>query len=320
MAHSAFRVYATSTTSNTHPRIMRQLADLNLLAALDALLDEQSVTGAARRMGLSTPAMSRTLGRIREVIGDEILVRAGNRLVPTTRADALREQVRKVVEDAALLLQPQDDAQLRQLTRRFTIRANDAFISAFGYPLLAKLRETAPGIVLRFTPEHVGDDDALRDGTLDLIISAPGDHTPEIRVQTLFVTTFVGLARAEHPLFEAPITPERFAAFEQISVTRRGRAVGPIDFALEELGLKRSVPLIAPSFSAAVFASLGSDLLLPVAEHLVWGLERVSTGLRAFDIPLTLPPVTLQQAWHPRMQNDGPHRWLRNIVKGVCAH
>ena len=209
-----------------------QLPDMNLLVALDALLDEGSVVGAAQRMNLSPAAMSRTLGRIRDALGDPILVRAGRGLVPTPRALALREQVHGLVEQAGQVFRSRDDVDLVNLDRAFNIRTNDLFIALYGAQLLRMMLAQAPHTVLRFVPEGSGDDDAvLRNGQIDLIISSAIELGPEIKVQSLFNTYFVGLAREGHPIFDAQITPERFAAYPQISVSRRGRANGPIDVA-----------------------------------------------------------------------------------------
>lgn len=298
------------------------LPDMNLLVALDALLDEGSVVGAARRMHLSPAAMSRTLSRIREAVGDPILVRAGRGLVPTPRALALRSQVRSVVEQAQQLFSANPQLDLATLERDFNLRANDVFIAPFAAILLETLREQAPRTVLRFVPEGEGDDEdaALREGRLDLYISATRDLGPEIKVQGLFSTRMVGLARADHPLFERPITARRYAAFEQISVSRRGRASGPIDTALAGMGLQRRVALITPSFHSAMFSLPDSDLLLPLPEHVLSSVARLGLPLRAFELPLALAPVAIMQAWHPRFDNDPAHRWLRQTLKACCSN
>jgi DNA-binding transcriptional LysR family regulator len=213
-----------------------QLPDMNLLVALDALLDEGSVVGAARRMNLSPAAMSRTLTRIREAIGDPILVRAGRGLVPTPKALELREQVRDVVEQAALLFRSADSVELGTLRRRFSIRANDFFIGVYGGKLFDTLDQLAPHCELRFVPEGDGDDEALREGRIDLSVSNTRPVTPEVKVQNLFSTHFVGLVREDHPLLDGEITAERYAGFSHISMSRRGIARGPIDTALNALG------------------------------------------------------------------------------------
>ncbi|BCD87190.1 transcriptional regulator [Pseudomonas solani] len=293
------------------------LPDLNLLVALDVLLDEGSVAGAARRMHLSAPAMSRTLARIREAVGDPILVRAGRGLVPTPRALELREQVRDLVERASGLFHA-DQVDLSGLERTFNIRTNDIFMVCYGGRLFELAHREAPGAVLRFVPEIDGDDDAMRAGRIDLMIGASLTLSPEIKSQGLFECRFTGMVREGHPVLEGPLDAARFATFEQISVSRRGLARGPIDQALAELGLSRKVVMIAPSFFSAVLAMLESDLVLPMPDPVVATCRRLGLPLRAFDIPLALETVRVRQSWHPRFDSDPAHRWLRGLIKRCC--
>ncbi|RMQ50177.1 TrpR [Pseudomonas cichorii] len=296
-----------------------QLPDLNLLIALDALLEEGSVVGAARRMHLSPAAMSRTLTRIREALEDPVLVRAGRGLVPTPRALAMQAQVRELLEQAAQVFQARDEVDMLTLERCFNVRSNDVFFGSFGAKVLEAMRVGAPGCMLRFVPEGVGDDDALREGRIDLHITSRPNFGPEIKAQTLFRTRFCGLAREGHPIFDAPITPQRFAAYDHISVSRRGLARGPIDPALAELGLERRIAMITPNFHSAIFGIDGSDLLLPLPEPVLWGMSSLGLRMRAFEIPLPLETVVVSQAWHPRFDKDPAHRWLRQTLKEICS-
>jgi DNA-binding transcriptional LysR family regulator len=298
-----------------------QLPDMNLLVALDALLDEGSVVGAAQRMNLSPAAMSRTLGRIRDALGDPILVRAGRGLVPTPRALALREQVAALVEQAGEVFRSADEVDLPKLDRAFNIRTNDLFIALYGAQLLRRMHEQAPRTVLRFVPESPGgdDDSVLRDGRTDLIISSTVDLGPEIKVQSLFQTYYVGLARRDHPIFEQPITPHSFASYPQISVSRRGRANGPIDVDLANFKVQRRVALITPSFHSALFSLPDSDLILPMPANILNSVHKLGLPLRSFEIPVPLERVTVLQAWHPRFHNDPAHRWLRQTLKACCS-
>jgi DNA-binding transcriptional LysR family regulator len=292
--------------------------DLNLLVALDILLEEQSVAAAARRLNLSAPAMSRTLSRIRTTVGDPILVRAGRKLVPTARALELRELVRKTSESAIGLLQPSSVETLENLERQFTIRANDVFAAAYGGRLLAALRVKAPKVSLRLRTETDQDDEALREGRIDLWIGATNALDPEVRVQTLFSTHFLALADKDHPIFDGEITAERFAAYEHINISRRGVNAGPIDARLMDLGLSRTIAMVAPTFVVGMFALPGSKLIMPAPEHMVWGLAGLDSRIRAFQIPLMLDHFAMRQAWHPRLDNDAVHRWLRSTVLDVC--
>lgn len=293
--------------------------DLNLLLALDALLDEGSVIGAARRMNLSPPAMSRTLSRIREALADPVFVQVGRKLMPTPRALALREQVRMAVEQATQVFEPGTGIDLKSLDRRFSVRATDEFVSIHLGPLLGAMATDMPRAMLRFSPEEDDvDEEALRSGRIDLFISASRKLGPEIRVQSLFTTTFVGVARMHHPVFDDEITPERLTRWEHINVSRRGKAIGPIDAALEEQGLRRHVALVVPSPYTALFALQDSDLLLPLPRHLASSALAAGLSIRLFELPTPLETVLLTQAWHPRLDSDPAHQWLRHTIHSLC--
>jgi DNA-binding transcriptional LysR family regulator len=297
--------------------------DLSLLPALDALLTEGSVTGAARRLGLSPSAMSRTLDRLRAATGDPLLVRAGRGLVLTPRAQALREHVRAVVDEATSMLRPEAAAlDLGALERTFTLRANDGFVEGFGAEVVAAVRTAAPGVRLRFAPKPDKDVRAMREGGVDLEIGVVGDTGPEIRIQTLFRDRFVGVARKGHALLGAPITPQRYAACEHVVASRRGRTEGPVDRALAVLGLAREVIAVVPSFSAALALAASSDLVALLPQSFAAVRARRSgpdEAVEAFDLPLQTDGITVSQMWHPRMDSDPGHRWLRGVVLRVCT-
>jgi len=294
--------------------------DLNLLVALDALLAEGSVAGAARRMNLSAPAMSRTLARIRDAVGDPVLVRAGRRLVPTPRAIELRDRVRAVVEDAQALLRPEGTADLAALERTFTIRTSDYAAGVFGAGLAVAVARQAPGITLRFADQDKEDVNALREGRIDLDIGVLGGETgPEIRVQTLLQDRFVGVVRDGHPLLQGEMTAERFAAATHIGASRRGRTRGPIDDALDRQGLSRRVTLVMPSFYAALLTAASSDIVAALPRALVVRATALGLAVRAFELPVAVPAVTVVQSWHPRFAKDAGHRWLRQLVKATIG-
>lgn len=293
--------------------------DLNLLLALDALLDEGSVIGAARRMHLSAPAMSRTLSRIREALGDPVFVQVGRKLMPTPKALALREQVRAAVKQASQVFAAETEIDLKSLDRRFNVRATDEFVSIHLGHLLDAMAREMPQAMLRFSPEEDDvDEDALRSGRIDLFISASRKLGQEIRVQSLFTTTFVGVARANHPIFEEEITPERLTRWEHINVSRRGKATGPVDAALEAQGQRRHVALVVPNPYTALFALQDSNLLLPLPRHLASTALSEGLRIRLFDLPTPLETVLLTQAWHPRLDGDPAHQWLRQTIHTLC--
>jgi DNA-binding transcriptional LysR family regulator len=293
--------------------------DLNLIEALDALLTESSVTKAAARLHTSAPAMSRTLARLRRAFDDPLLVRAGRDLVPTPRALELRSEVHAVASRARALFAPSTAADPRTAVRLFDLQVTDMLSTTFIPSLIDDLRGQAPGISLRLRPENLEDTPALREGLVDLEIGTlrPGD--PEIHAETLVTETLIGAVRPGHPLAKVKtVTPKRFAAAGHVVVSRRGRAHGPIDDRLAELGLSRHVVAVVPIFASALFLARATDVVCIVPARL--GRSMLDAlGLHAFPIPLTLPPVPIGMAWHPRNDHDRAHRLLRERTRHIMT-
>ncbi|WIX91469.1 LysR family transcriptional regulator [Amycolatopsis sp. DG1A-15b] len=295
--------------------------DANLAVALDALLAEQSVTRAAARLHTSPAAMSRTLARLRRILQDPLLVRAGQTMVPTPRAHALRDEAAAVVRSLAALLTPGTVVDPAGLHTTFTLQAADLVGAALAAGLLRLTRQEAPGIFLRFRAEEFEAGSALRDGRIDLEIGSIDHVDPETQVEKLLTLRMVAAVRPCHPLTEGPVTPAGLAAADHVAVSRRGRFTGPLDTALAEHGLRRRVAVVLPSHLAAMALAARSDLvcLVPAAlsDATVSPLtaDAVALGLHLLDIPLPLPPLTIGMAWHPRQSADGAHRWLRDAVR-----
>ena len=291
--------------------------DLNLLVTLDVLLAEGSVARAARRLRLSPSAMSRALARLRETTGDPLLVRAGRGLVPTPRAIELRERVSQLVHDGEAVLRPAARLNRKQLVRTFTLRTHEGFVENFGPDLIARVGKEAPGVRLCFVQKPDKDSTSLRDGTVDLETGVVGKTTaPELRVQALFRDRFIGVVRMGHPLSQGEITPARYAAGRHILVSRRGRDRGPIDEALTPLGLEREIVTIVAGFATALALARASDLIASVPERHTGNLR---AGMHSFALPIIAPEITVVMLWHPRMDAEPAHRWLRGHVRDVCA-
>jgi DNA-binding transcriptional LysR family regulator len=291
--------------------------DLNLLVTLDVLLEEGSVARAARRLRLSPSAMSRALARLRETTGDPLLVRAGRGLVPTPRAIELRDRVGRLVQEGEAVLRPAAKLNLEQLVRVFTLRTSDGFVENFGPDLIARIGQAAPGVRLRFVQKPDKDSTSLRDGTVDLETGVIGKTTaPELRVQALFRDRFIGVVRTGHLLGQGEITPARYAAGRHIFISRRGLDRGPIDEALDLLGLKRNIVTTVAGFSAALAIARASDLIASVPER---HTENLRAGMHIFPLPVSTPEITVSLLWHPRLDADPAHRWLRSHVRDVCA-
>jgi DNA-binding transcriptional LysR family regulator len=291
--------------------------DLNLLLALDALLEEESVQGAARRLHLSEPAMSRTLGRIRKALGDPVLVRAGRRMVPTPHALAVRAEVSAVVERARALFAPRE-VDLKAVRRTFTIVGPDTLAAVLAPALFARVAREAPGIRVRFLAESHADEPYLREGIADLEIGAIDTTAPEVHREMLCTDRLSGVVRAGHPLLEGELTAERFASgADHLIVSRRGRLHGPVDAALADLGLSRRVVGTVGTFPASLLIIRDTDLVGLLTS---WALPlAASLGLVAFDVPLPLPPLEMGLAWHPRHEADPAHAWLRGAVRELLS-
>ncbi|SDP68646.1 transcriptional regulator, LysR family [Phyllobacterium sp. YR620] len=291
--------------------------DLNLLVTLDVLLAEGSVARAAKRLRLSPSAMSRALARLRETTGDPLLVRAGRGLVPTPRALELRDRVGPLVEEARAVLRPQESLDLRGLKRSFTLRTSDGFVETFGPQLMARVGAEAPGVRLRFAQKADRESAPLRDGTVDLETGVVGKATsPELRIQTLFRDRFVGVVRKGHALAAGEVTTRGYVGGRHVSVSRRGVDRGPIDEALELLGLEREIVVTVGGFASALALSRGSNLIASVPERHTSALR---IGMHSFPLPVSMPVVTVSLLWHPRHDADAAHRWLRDCVQDACA-
>lgn len=291
--------------------------DLNLLVTLDVLLQEGSVVGAAQRLRLSASAMSRALARLRTATGDPLLVRAGRGLVPTPRALALRERVRQVVDDAESVLRPALKFDLAAVQRTFSIRSSEGFAETFGPRLIARIGKEAPGIRLRFHAKFDKDSTPLRDGTVDLetgVVSAA--MGPELRTVGLFRDRLVAVVRVGHRLARGQLGAERFAAAAHVRVERRGLDLTPLDAALDALGLRRNIAVTVGGFATAIAMARASDLVATVPDLHTRALH---DGLRRLALPLPLQDFAVSLFWHPRLEADPAHRWLRGVVRDECA-
>ena len=287
---------------------------MNLLAALDVLLDEGSVGGAADRLHLSQPAMSRTLSRIRKATGDEILVRSGRTMVPTPYAVEVRDRVHQLAEQVRAVLSPDRELDLDRLDAAFTFQCHDAVTNALAPRLVRRLRTEAPGVRLRFLAEASTDADGLRTGRTDLEIGSSAPSTADIESHTLNSGGFVVAVRRDHRLARGALTTRRYAGADHVVVSRRGRLIDPVDDALRQLGLSRTVVASAPTAIAALYIVKATDAITAVPEG-ICAPDMDALGLVALPHPLDLPGVPMIMNWHSRNNGDSAHRWLRTVVR-----
>ncbi|WP_292083651.1 MULTISPECIES: LysR family transcriptional regulator [unclassified Brevundimonas] len=290
--------------------------DLNLLVTLDALLAEGSVAGAARRLRLSPSAMSRSLARLRETTGDPLLARAGRCLVPTPRAVELRDKVRQVVEDAGSILRPEQTVDLRALTRTFTVRTSDGFVETFGARLANRLAREAPSARLFFLQKPDKASEPLRSGRVDLETGVIEATTgPEVRSQALFRDRLVGVVRGGHPLVQGEVTMASYSEAEHVLVSRTGLEDDALDRPFLPIEAGRKVASLVSGFSAALSLVRASNLVATVPDRHTRGLRE---GLHSFALPVPTREFTVSMLWHPRMDADPAHRWLRTCVRETC--
>lgn len=291
--------------------------DLNLLATLEVLLEEGSVAGAARRLRLSPSAMSRALSRLRETVGDPLLVRSGRGLVPTPRAIELRERIGPLVQEVRAALRPAEALDVARLVRAFTLRTTEGFVESVGPALIARVQREAPGVQLRFLPKADKDARLLREGVVDLETGVIDRETSaELRALALFRDRYVGAVRVGHPLAGGRMTSARYAAAKHVAFSRQGLPRGGIDEALDALGLAREIVAVVGGFATALSLARASDLIASVPERHTATLR---DGMVSFALPFAAPQITVSMLWHPRLDADPAHRWLRGCLRDVIA-
>ncbi|WP_033337719.1 LysR family transcriptional regulator [Catenuloplanes japonicus] len=291
--------------------------DLNLITVLDALLEEGSVMGAADRLRLSSPAVSRSLGRIRRLTGDDILVRTGRTMTPTPYALAVRDQASEIVRASRSVLVPRRSLDLAALDRVFTLQCHDALTASLAPALLHAIADQAPGVRVRFLAESAVDTDDLRHGRVDLEIGADLPGLPEFRSEVIGQDRFAVVLRRGHPGADG-LDLAGYAAQPHVLVSRRGRLSDPIDDLLAERGLRRRV-LASVATSASALQVIGrTDAVLTVPE-LVWRPLIDTFGLVTTAFPLDLPAPQIICVWHQRYDTDAAHGWLRTQVRAALG-
>ncbi len=288
--------------------------DLNLLVALDLLLDARSVRGAARRAHVTPSAMSHTLGRLRALLEDELLVRAGRDMVLTPRAEALIVPLRAVLSGARRLLEAPGRLDPASLRRPFRLVCTDHVSTVLLPQVEARLRAQAPGVDLYLCPLQSDTMEDLRNGAVDAAIGVFPEAPPELRQRRLFDDGFVTVARSGHPrLAGSKLSLDAFLAEDHLLVAPRGTPSGTIDGLLAEAGLRRRVARTVPHFLAAIWHVTESDLLLTISRRLVTATAHRLPLLR-WPTPLPVEDYTLHLAWHPRLDASPEDAWLRGVL------
>jgi DNA-binding transcriptional LysR family regulator len=261
--------------------------------------------------------MSRALARLRAATGDPLLVRAGRGLVASPRAAELRDSVAQLVHQAEAVLRPVGKLDPAQLERTFTLRTTEGFVENFGPALLRRIGRDAPRVRLHFLHKLDKTSGPLRDGSVDLETGVVDEAIgQEVRTQALFRDRFVGVVRAGHPFSKGKVTPAAYATAMHVHVSRRENDKADVDEALATLGLERNIATIVGGFSAALALARATDLVATVFERHTGILYR---GMHAFALPMPVPKFTVSMLWHPRLDGDPAHRWLRGCVREACT-
>jgi DNA-binding transcriptional LysR family regulator len=292
--------------------------DLNLLRVLDAVLAAGSVSGAAQRLHLSVPATSHALARLREVVGDPLLVRAGRQLLPTPRALELREPVAQWMALAQALVARAKAPTLAAVQRSFVVRAPEGVAIAHGAALAQALRQEMPRSTLAFVPETLDDPTALREGRVDLDIGYFSPREPEVERVELLRQRQVAVVRRGHQLATRPLTARRYAAAAHVAVQRRRGTPSPVDDALAALGLARDIVLTVPQANVSAIIAARSELVATLSERVAAAMAG-GLGLQLLPLAFAATPETMLMAWHPRQSVDPAHTWLRQRVLGLSA-
>lgn len=291
--------------------------DLNLLTTLDALLEEGSIMGAAERLRLSSPAVSRSLGRLRRLTGDDILVRSGRTMIPTPYALAIREDVRGLVRQARDVLQPDRALDLARLDRVFTVQCHDTLAASLAPTLIRRVQERAPGVQLRVLTEDSADTDDLRLGRIDAELSGNRPGRPEFRSEVLGHDAIVVAMRQDHPCAER-LDLESYAAQKHVLISRRGRLAAPIDELLASKGLRRRVVATVATATAGLRVASRSDVLVTTTDVVSRPLVE-AFGLVTRPLPVEYPTVQINCNWHQRYESDAAHAWLRGQIRASLA-
>lgn len=301
-----------------HVAHLRSL-DLNLLLALDALLAERSVTRAAARMGVTQSAMSHSLARLREGLGDELLVRASGEMVTTARAAELAPSLRKAFEQLERAIAPAAPFDPATSTTRFAIACGDYVELVLLPALMARLSKDAPHVDLRFHG-HESVPERLASGAIDLAIlpTVPPIAGAGLFSQRLFDERFVCVMSAKNPLAKKKLTLGRYVDALHALISPRGEEGGHVDTALARLGKHRRVALTVPHFLVAPHVIASSNLIITLPERTARAFaEPLDLVLRSVPPEIGLVGFSMACVAHERSRTDPAHRWFRELLVDV---
>lgn len=287
--------------------------DLNLLTVFEAIMQERNVSRAAKRLGLSQPAASHALARLRIMLKDDVLVRGPDGMVPTERAEQLAVPVRDALASLAIALEPQA-VQPEEMSRAFTITVNGYTAYVLTCRIAAALRAAAPRVRLTILPSGTRDVlDELDTGLIDLALAGMADGGDRFKCSQVMTDSYVAVMRRGHPAAGTALQAEDLAKVEHLTVTSTGDSTSFVEDILEARQLKRNVVLSLP-FLAAPEALAGSDLVAVMPARVARQLAR-SWELTACPFAHNTPQIELYMTWHRRSDNHPEHRWVRRTIR-----
>ena len=296
--------------------------DANLLVALEILLEERSVTRAARRLGVTQSAMSQALGRLRDTFDDPLLTRIGNSMEPTPRAQALAVPLKTALSDLEAVLSVGPEFEPAQASRQFAIATTDYGALLLIRPLMVHLQRTAPGVSVRVL--QPGDDllRLLDEGEADLLLSVVPRLPQRMRREPLFQESYRCLVHRTHPLVKiSPNDRERwldvYCESAHVLVGHSGRGPGTVDRLLEQEGRSRQIALRVPYFLAAAPVVQATRLVLTIPSRSAQLFAQEIPQLKVIEIPIELPSFTVAAMWHARYEHDPGLKWLRQVLRDV---
>jgi DNA-binding transcriptional LysR family regulator len=292
--------------------------DLNLLLVLDALLREHSVTRAGSALGLSQPATSHALARLRELFGDELLVRRNHDMEPTELAESLAAPLAELLARVEDLIWRDRAFDPGTADRELVIAMTD-FVEATLMPVALPLLGVGPRLRLRLRP--LGGElpeRALADGDIDLAIGTMLSPPAAMRTSTLYRERFAAVVRRGHPCLASPLTPASYAALDHALIAAPGDGPGVVDLALDALALRRNVVLRTSHFLTVLPLVAAGDLICTVPARIASSVA-ASHGLIAIQPPIAIPGFDVAMFWHPRRERDPAARWLRDRLREAAA-
>lgn len=292
--------------------------DLNLLTVFDAIYTERSITRAADKLGMSQPAVSNALGRLRETIGDPLFIRAGRGVAPTARAQQLAPPLRRALDMIQHTLSEQWLFDFASAEHHFRIAMSDYGDAVILPKLLDWLNRAAPGVSLSVVPvSELELPTEMRAGHVDLAVGNLGFLQPHMRSARLLDETFVAVVRPDHPRIRDHLTLRQYAATPHVHIMHPSRGDPLVDRELAAQGLERRIAVRVSSFLAVPAIVAESDLIATLPLRLARSFAD-SMGLRLLEPPLTLGSVSINQYWHPRTDRDPANTWLREAVRTIA--